>query len=369
MLALQGIAEGGIAEAQGPAAGPRAGSGRFAWGSAAVLLPGLVGALVSRLRPGPAPVLRFSIPPPDECSFNFIGRDAGPLAVSPDGSRIAFVATNREGRKLLFVRPLDGLSAKAVEGTDGASYPFWSPDGGFIGFFADGRLKKVPAAGGAVQTLCDAPMGRGGTWNREGVILFTPGAYDGLYRVSAAGGTPVAVTKLDDERREGTHRWPVFLPDGKHFLFLARISVAKSENTENALWAGSLESGAIRKLRRANSSVAYAPPGVLLFMNEGILVAASFDAKRLEFTGDAKPVASNVQNYLNTSSAVFSAGGGRTRLSGRNLARRSRGSSGSTGAESRPATRGRLTITRIRSSPLMAGDLSARRINQRDGRR
>ncbi len=309
-LQIAGILEGGFSEGKALPTAPRHRAERLAWGAAVVLLGGLLAFLLLRSPATTPRVVRFSIPPPDGCSFNFIGRDAGPLAVSPDGSRVAFVATTPVGRKLLFLRRLDALSAQALSGTDGASYPFWSPDGAFIGFFADGRLKKIPSAGGVAQSLCDAPMARGGTWNREGVIVFAPGPYDSLSRVSAAGGTPVAVTKLDESRQEGTHRWPVFLPDGHHFLFLARSSVARRDNPENALWVGSLESGALKMLRRANSSVAYTLPGYVLLVKEGILVAAPFDAKRLEFTGEDRPVASNVQNYLNTSSAVFSVGGG-----------------------------------------------------------
>jgi Tol biopolymer transport system component len=306
MLGLGGIAEGGGVDAGAAPVSAQRGNGRIAWGVAAVLLLGLLGVLVSRPRPSPAPVVRFVVPAPAGSTFNFIGRDAGPLAVSPDGSRVAFVATASDGRKLLFVRALDALDASALPGTDGATYPFWSPDCRFIGFFADGRLKKIPASGGAVQTLCDASMARGGTWSRQDVIVFAPGAYGPLSRVSAAGGVPSAVTRLDESRLENSHRWPVFLPDGMHFLYLARGSVAKVEASGNSLWLGSVEAGAIRRLRSGNSSLAYAPPGVVLFVDEGNLVVAPFDVKRLEFTGEALPVASKVQHYLNTSSAVFS---------------------------------------------------------------
>ncbi len=309
-LQISAVTEGGPAEGVSRPAPGRRRFERLAWGAAVAVLLVLLGVVGLRPR-GTAPrAVRFTIPPPDGCSFNFTGRDGGPPAVAPDGRRLVFVATTAGGRRLLFVHPLDGLVSEPLAGTDGAIYPFWSPDSRFIGFFADGRLKKIAVTGGAAQTLCDAPLARGGTWSRDGVILFTPGPYDPLFAVPSGGGTPTAVTKLDDERREGTHRWPVFLPDGRHFLFLARSSVAKADNSANALWVGSLEKGAIRMLRRCNSSVAYVPPGDILFVSEGTLVTAPFNAKRLEFTGEARPVASNVQNYLNTSSAVFSWGGG-----------------------------------------------------------
>ena len=139
--------------------------------------------------------------------------------VSPDGTAIAFIAGNigTGSTHSLWVRPLSANAAQPLVGTEGAYYPFWSPDSKSIGFFASGKLKKVDVSGGAVQNICDAPIGRGGTWNRDGVILFAPYIRDAIYRVSEAGGQPSVVTRTGGSNLGG--RWPYFLPDGRHFLF------------------------------------------------------------------------------------------------------------------------------------------------------
>jgi len=166
--------------------------------------------------------VRFAIPAPEKSSFNFTSINAGSLTVSPDGRRLTFVAPTAEGKDLLWIRSLDGLAAHALAGTEGASYPFWSPDSRFVGFFADRKLKEIDPAGGPPLTLCDAPEARGGTWNKNGVIIFAPDSAGALQQVSASGGVVSAVTTLDETRGELTDRWPCFLPDGQHFLYLRR---------------------------------------------------------------------------------------------------------------------------------------------------
>ena len=191
------------------------------WVFAAVLLLGLLGTLpfaIAYLRREPVQTptaARFFIYPPDKTSFG------GPFAVSPDGLRIVLRGTS-EGKTLLWVREIDSLTAKPLEETDDAIYPFWSPDSRFIGFFSAGKLKKIAFTGGPVQTLCDASDGRGGTWNSGGVIVFAPSALSSLYQVSAAGGLPVPVTKFDSSSKEQAHHFPHFLPDGRHFLYAGR---------------------------------------------------------------------------------------------------------------------------------------------------
>ena len=143
---------------------------------------------------------------------------------SLDYRRLAFVAPTAEKKNLLWVRPLNGLVAQPLAGTDGARYPFWSPDGRFLGFFAGGKLKKIDASGGPAQILCDTQEGRGGTWNRDGVILFSPSSRDAIQRVSSAGGAPAPATEIDASKREFSHRFPFFLPDGRHFLYLAQAA-------------------------------------------------------------------------------------------------------------------------------------------------
>ncbi len=139
-------------------------------------------------------VVRSSILPPKNADFLSIGQ----IAISPDGRRLAFVARGKDGKRLLWVRPIDAIAARPLAGTEEATQPFWSPDSRFIGFFAVGKLKKIEASGGPPQTLCDAPVPRGGTWNADGEILFAPNNRDGIHRVPATGGASVRVTKLDE---------------------------------------------------------------------------------------------------------------------------------------------------------------------------
>jgi predicted Ser/Thr protein kinase len=262
---------------------------RFRWGAwiaAAVLGLALivVGAVLWRAtRPAEEPrVLKMSVLPPEKSAL------LGDIpAVSPDGQRVVFAAA-LDGKTSLWVRDLGSLEARALPGTDGASLPFWSPDSRFIGFFANGRLKKTEAAGGPVQTLCDAPLGRGGTWNRNDVIVFAPELQSGLFRVPAAGGTPVPVTALNEQ--EGAHRYPWFLPDGRHFLYTA-YGPGQGKFTA---YVADLESKARRALIPAASNVAYVWPGYLLFLRELTLMAQPFDAAKLQTTGDAVPVAEHI---------------------------------------------------------------------------
>ncbi len=283
---------------------------RVAWIAAGVFfllaLLATLSFIIAYFRRAPVEVraVRSFILPPEKSSFDFLGRNGGPLTVSPDGRRLAFVATTAEGKRLLWVRSLDTLSAQALTGTEGASFPFWSPDSRFIGFFAEGKLKKIEASGGPSLTLCDAPDGRGGTWNRDGVIVFAPSGPGALQRVSASGGVASAVTKLDEARGEVGHRWPCFLPDGQHFLYLGK-TVAVGETEKNAIYVASLESQKSKLLLHANSNVAYAQ-GYLLFVRQTTLMAQPFDAARLEMVGDAFPIAEQVQYEPGFTRGVFS---------------------------------------------------------------
>jgi len=282
---------------------------RWAWIIAAVSVVALLTALPFAIAyfwrdRAEVRAVRAFILPPEKSSFNFTGNNAGPVAVSPDGRRLAFVATTAEGKNLLWVRSLDALAAQALAGTEGASYPFWSPEGRFIGFFAQGKLKKIDAAGGPALTLCDAPQGRGGTWNRNEVIVFAPNNTGMLYRVSASGGAPSAVTQLDEARGEVSHRWPCFLPDGEHFLYLGG-GLGLDEGEAAAIYVTSLESPGSKLLLQASSNVVYALEH-LLFLREATLFAQPFDAKRLETVGDAFPIAEQVQDVSGFARGVFS---------------------------------------------------------------
>jgi Tol biopolymer transport system component len=183
------------------------------------------------------------------------------------------------------MRSLDALDARPLEGTEGASYPFWSPDSRSIGFFADGKLKRIDVSGGPSVTLCDAFNGRGGTWNRDDVIVFAPEPGGPLFRVGAGGGEPGRLTKTES----GGHRHPSFLPDGRHFLYVNLVSTARPE-----VWLGELDSTESRRLLVADSNAIYAEPGELLFVREDTLLRQPFDLNSLALTGDPMPIAEQV---------------------------------------------------------------------------
>ncbi len=196
---------------------------------------------------------------------------ANDLALSFDGRILAMVAySTLANNYVLWTYEVGGRRPMPLDGTQGASYPFWSPDGRFIGFFADGKLKKVEVSGGQPQVLCDAPNGRGGSWNRDGVIVFTPDGFGGLFRVPSSGGSPVEMTRPDTTRFETSHRWPVFLPDGKHFLYLAANFSGQLE--KNAIFLGSLDSQEKRLLVNTSANAAYAEPGFLVYLLDNLLV-------------------------------------------------------------------------------------------------
>jgi serine/threonine protein kinase/Tol biopolymer transport system component len=233
-----------------------------------------------RRQPTSRPSARLALATPDNSTLPIN------VTVSPDGQRVVFVATNTEGKHLLWLRALDSLTAQPLAGTDGANTPFWSPDSRLIGYFANRKLLKIDASGGRPQVLCDVGEYSGGTWNRDGIILF--GGVEGLYRVSSQGGTSQLATKV--AQREEAHRWPSFLPDGRHFVFLG-----DADTTENHhIRVGSLDSQDSQILFGAISRVAFAKPGYLLYVNQSTLVAVPFDTTSLKVTGDPVTVAERI---------------------------------------------------------------------------
>ncbi len=248
-----------------------------------------------RIDAGPIEAIRFVIPMPEKAQI------FGPPTISPDGRYMVFRLNTDEGKELLWWRALGSFEARPLMGTDGGLQPFWSPDSRSIGFFANSKLKRIDVSGGAPQIVCDAPANWSGAWSRDGTIIFSRGVASGLYRVPAAGGTPVQITVVDAARNEIEHIWPHFLPDGRHFLFLVRN--AQPENS--AIYVGSLDSKETIKLLQVHSSMAYAS-GYVLFVRENTLMAQGFDASRLELKGDAFPVAEHTVRNPIIGRAMFS---------------------------------------------------------------
>ncbi len=305
-LQLRWIEEGGSdVGLPAPVAARRKGRQKVSWVVAALALIAAIvfGALWIRGKPAPSRLARFSILPADETR---LWTTQG-LAVSPDGSRIAFTAVDETGEALIFIRDLAETTPRPIAGSEGGGSPFWSPDSAHVGFFVDDKLKRVSAAGGAPQTICDAPGPRGGTWGRDGVIVFSSGGEGGqgtLHRVPSGGGDPVSITELADG--EYSHRWPWFLPDGRHVLFARQTSEGGTEGDTSTIDALDLESGEATTVVRANSSLQYVPSGQLLYWKEGSVIAQGFDASRLEVTGDPVTIVDQVA-YSNAEFAAFSA--------------------------------------------------------------
>jgi eukaryotic-like serine/threonine-protein kinase len=220
------------------------------------------------------------------------------MALAPNGHTVAVVGFSESaGTNSLWLYEVGGKEERKLAETEGASFPFWSPDGKALGFFAEGKLKKLEIAGGSVQVICDAPAGRGGTWSKDGVIVFSPSGQlgGGLYRVPVAGGAATRITVPDASRAENSHRWPIFLPDGKHFLYLA--ANVSGQTNPDAIFVGKLDSNEKKFVVKAMGNPAYAVQGYLLFCREKTLYRQTFDADKLEPSGEAVPVLTDV-SYL-----------------------------------------------------------------------
>jgi serine/threonine protein kinase/Tol biopolymer transport system component len=283
---------------------------RLAWSVAAVFLIAALalGTLAYFQRaPQERQLIRFFVSPPEGWNLaQPTGPDGAatvPLALSPDGHRVAFVAASMDGKSLLWVRSLDTLTAQALAGTDGAARPFWSPDSHFLAFFAGGKLKKIEVSGGAPITLCDAPQDRSGTWSRDGVIVFAPQLNSALQKVSVSGGVPSAATTLG--QGETSHRRPFFLPDGRHFLYWAATGVLAGGGS---IYLASLDSAERKLLLHSDSVNVLYTRGHLLFLRETTLMAQPFDAQRFLLTGDSFPIAEEILRSATTPPyGVFSA--------------------------------------------------------------
>ena len=296
---LKWIQEGGSAAGvPAPVVAQRKTRERLIW-AAVGLVAGLAGglglALAMRRSPPSAPV-RFHVGTPRNEDLRY-------LAVSPDGRQLAFVSEASRGHGSISLRALDSAETRTLEGTKGARGIFWSPDSRSIAFFAEGKLKRLPAAGGAPQTICDGTGTGGGAWAPDGTIVFSPDFGEVLYRVPASGGTPARVTKLDPSRQEVFHAWPRFLPDGKRFLYVAR-SVTRDKT---AIRVGSLDSTESPVVVQAESVALYVPPGQLLFGREGALLAQKFDVKSAKVEGEAAPLVPRMRIDIADNNALLAA--------------------------------------------------------------
>lgn len=281
---------------------------RLGWIVAAVMAiaAAAIAFIHFRESPQPARLVRFVVPPPEKGNFNAW------IALSPDGRQLGFTATGPDGITRVWLRALDSLEVRPLSGTDGTVTFFWSPDSRYVVFQSVGKLKKIDTLGGPPQTLCDGVnVLLGGSWNKDGVIIF--GSNNGpLMRVSTAGGIASPVTRLEPSRDEITHTDPIFLPDGRHFLYVRR-----SPRVENAgIYAGSLDSKpeqqSLNRLQATDFSPAYTPPrrgapGYLLFLRERTLVAQAFDDRRLDVVGEPVPIAEQIGTSITR--AFFSVSG------------------------------------------------------------
>jgi serine/threonine protein kinase len=249
------------------------------------------GAWIARLNTPTLPVIRSSILPPLDNVFAFSDDFGGPPVLSPDGKALVYLARNNVGQKQLWLRPLNSANSQPIEGTENAAFPFWSPDSRSIGFFADGKLKRIVATGGTPTVLADAPNARGGTWSRDNVIVYSPDFVGPLWRVGAEGGAATQVTKLD-QTKHTTHRWPVFLPDGMHFLYFAAHHTA-GRPEHNGIYFQSLSDNRPRFVVATDSDPIYAA-GFLLYHSGEALLVQRLNASNGTLSGEALPVVQKV---------------------------------------------------------------------------
>ncbi len=300
-IELQWIATGrsSIAALPEDAVPATAAQGRPVWVAAviaALLLGAVAGFFVHPSAP-PAPSIRTVIDPPPNTTLHLADDSAGPPVLSPDGSEMAFTAKGADGKTTLWVRPMNAAEARAIPDTDSAIFPFWSPDGRSLGFFAGSKLRTIDLNGDSVQSVCDVQIGRGGAWAPDGSIVFSPGPSMALMRVSAGGGTPIPLTKIDPALHT-SHRWPFLLPDGKHFVYLA-MNHEPSKSGNDAVYYASLDGKENRLLFHSLSNAIYAG-GFLLFARGELLMAQAFDPAKGTMIGEPQNLAKGVINDVST---------------------------------------------------------------------
>ncbi|MFZ1919642.1 MAG: protein kinase [Terriglobales bacterium] len=283
---LKWIAQDGLkAAVPAQAASPGKFYDLIPWAVAAVLALVCIGVTVKFMARAPQAtrVVRASLLPPLGSSFLPYS-----FAIAPDGNRVAFVALGADGKTALWVRGLSSYNAQQITGTEGAVFPFWSPDSLHIGFFAQGRLKAVDLANSSVQDICDAPGFFGGTWNRDGVIVFAPGITGPIYQVRAVGGVPQPVTTVTPGSSEA-HHWPFFLPDGKHFLYSVNWT-GHSDTVRPGIYVAAIDSGASKFVSSGTTGNVLFASGNLLYVSDRTIMAQPFDTASLQTTGPALPL-------------------------------------------------------------------------------
>ena len=267
----------------------------------AAVLAAITAITLSRVHPIPpaAPPVRFAFTAPEQ---QRLVTNSSNVAVSPGGRQFALVSGKETDKPTIWIHSLDSPVSRQLAGTDGAYGPFWSPDGRFLGFFADGKMKRISATGGPVQTICSATAALGGAWAPDGTIVFAPGNRTPIYRVPAAGGTPEPISSIDSTRKQNSHRLPSFLPDGRRFLYTARSDV--KENT--GVYVGSLDSKETKWLFAAQSNAVYSPPGYILFVQDNNLMAQPFNASSLALSGEPFPLVADVMQNVTSARGTVS---------------------------------------------------------------
>jgi Tol biopolymer transport system component len=294
-LQLQWVGEGGSqAGLPAPVAARRKNREKLAWTLAAAAAVAALVFAIGFLRRAPrvsSPIFA-AIPPPEKMFVESI-------ALSPDGRALAFTAGKAGAQPGLWIRTLGSPAAQPVAGAEEATFPFWSPDNRFIAYFTQGSLKRIDPSGGPALTVCDAARGTGGTWNRDGTIVFGPTPTSPLFRVPASGGKPEPVTQLDASLHVTAHRYPAFLPDGRHFLYMAANLSASTGDPANSIRVGSLDRKTDKVLVAGIASNASFVAGHVLYSSEGALLAVKMDPARLEVEGDPIPIAQrlNISNW------------------------------------------------------------------------
>ena len=279
---------------------------RTAWlvAAAALLLAGGAGWIALKNRPAVPPVTRSALLAPEGTEFDF---SEGAPALSPDGRRIAYLARRPDGSRQIWVRALESLSAQPLAGTDGATHPFWAPDGTALGFYSDLKLRTLDLTGnGMIRALCPVERtARGGAWGPDGTILFARSGRSEIYRISANGGSEVRATEFDARREEKFHRFPAFLPDGRHFLFVSDGRAESGDPPDRlALFVASLDSTTRKRITWADSSVAYSSSGHLLFLRSDTLFAQRFDASRFALAGAPIEISARVASSVRNEAAL-----------------------------------------------------------------